>query len=270
MFGLERGGSPITYVLYAGVIALMPDVLDWVRYSQVFEHASMERLERTEQSAVDVLRGGDAFEQAVTRINRVHEALGKKRSKDTGSEMRISGESIRDVSQMLFNCQKITLEYLRGRPLTALELKALYAIHLEAAEALGATGMPASHLDFGWNAPPDLGGLVAGPDTEWILQTYKNALPPGTYRIVTGIWASLLPPELVQRLELKKDPLVDTLLRIYPHVRNEKAEAGLVDTLKRLTLLAARLHPQRREARGTASSEAIQAGKCPFHLGESA
>jgi hypothetical protein len=49
--------------------------------------------------------------------------------------------------------------------------------------------------------------------------------------VLTALWASLLPPEIVRELGVKKHPAVSLLLRAYPHVRSDKAEERLLKVI---------------------------------------
>jgi uncharacterized protein (DUF2236 family) len=223
------GNGDTILLIFAGAAAefALNKAVDWLYFTGRLPADPLGRLISTVGYARAIVFSEEkAALRAIDAMTSIHGAVEESRG------ARIPQHAYRDVLFMLIH-YSISAHQLLERELRQEEKEEVFAVFHRMGSRMGIHGLPPTYSAFQHMRAQHMEEhLQRSPLTDDLYRQYRQHLGPVRYWILRGVQALLVPERLRERLELRRNPLITPLLRMYLLGR----ALGLDRLLRRLVL----------------------------------
>lgn len=209
-------GNPDTVLLFfAGGSAEFAAIkaVDWLFYTNKLPSSPIGRFFETMAFAQSVfLRNDTKSEKAVNAINHIHRGVEKSRGKV------IPQWAYKDVLFLILHYGEQAHEIVFG-PLTYQERHSYFEAVMALGYSMHLQDLPQTYAQYQEQRKYHLiNDYEFTPLTRQLMDAYRKSLGPVRYYLLTLVQACLVPQEIGEVLNLKPNPVIKCLLRLYHYL----------------------------------------------------
>ena len=213
-------GSPDAIILVFAASAAefaVNKAVDWLFCTNALPDAPFDRFLETVRFAQALVFEDEASAAAaVEAVNRAHAGVEHLRGD------RIPQWAYRDVLFMLLDCAERAYTVVYGPPSEAERLRA-FEFAMSIGRGMHIEDLPATYAEYKVQRLAHLrNDTLRSEWTDRLYARYREHLGGWRMKLMLGLQASLVPPEVAQLLGLKRKRWADLLLRVYPRIRSER------------------------------------------------
>ena len=191
--------------------------VDWLFCTNALPDAPFDRFFETVRFAQAlVFEDEAAAAAALEAVNRAHAGVERLRGD------RIPQWAYRDVLFMLLDCGERAYSVVYGPPNEA-DLVRAFEFAMWIGRGMHIEDLPATYAEYKVQRLAHLRNDTQRSEwTDRLYARYREHLGGWRMKLMLGLQASLVPPEVAQLLGLKRRRWADLLLRVYPRIRSER------------------------------------------------
>lgn len=214
--------AEISAMLFAGGaadFALNPEV-DWLFFTMELPNAPQKRLiETIEYTKKMLLMTEEEVKVYADRIRKIHDSVEKRRQRREGGHPHISNQAFREVGDIIIDYGIRGWEYVYHRQMTATDKESYYQYCRRFQEYMHIKDLPENYQKWEIYRNESIENrLQKNEYTEKLYQAYKKDVGPIRFWILKKFQARFCHPLVVQKLRLKRNWLIDLIMRIYPYI----------------------------------------------------